>query len=55
VRVEAAIRWLQQYNRPIVVIVSVAVGCYFLWSGITGVMRQVTGHVDHSGAGPYTA
>jgi hypothetical protein len=36
VRIEAAARWLQHYNRPIVVIVSVAVGGYFLWKGITG-------------------
>jgi hypothetical protein len=39
VRVEAAASWLQKYNRPIVVIVSVAVGCYFLWLGITGLIR----------------
>jgi hypothetical protein len=36
VQIEAAARWLQHYNRPIVVIVSLAVGGYFLWQGITG-------------------
>jgi hypothetical protein len=36
VQIEAAARWLQRYNRPIVVIVSVAVGAYFLWKGISG-------------------
>jgi hypothetical protein len=36
VQIEAAARWLQHYNRPIVVIVSLAVGGYFLWQGING-------------------
>lgn len=36
---EAAARWLEEYNRPIVVVVSIAVGCFFLWSGITGLIR----------------
>lgn len=39
VQVEAAASWLQQYNRPILVIVSVAVGAYFLWTGIAGLIR----------------
>lgn len=36
---EAAARWLEEYNRPIVVVASVAVGCFFLWRGITGLIR----------------
>lgn len=36
---EAATRWLEKYNRPIVIVVSVAVGCFFLWRGITGLIR----------------
>ena len=36
VRIEAAARWLERYNRPIVVLVSVAVGGFFLWKGISG-------------------
>lgn len=35
VQFETASRWLEKYNRPIVVIVSVAVGSFFLWHGIT--------------------
>jgi cytochrome c biogenesis protein CcdA len=38
VRFEAAARRLEEYSRPIVVVVSVAVGCFFLWRGITGLI-----------------
>lgn len=38
VRFEVAAKWLEKYNRPIVVVVSVAVGGYFLWRGLTGLL-----------------
>jgi len=34
-----AARWLEEYNRPILVVVSVAVGCFFLWRGIAGLIN----------------
>jgi hypothetical protein len=39
VRFETASRWLEKYNRPIVVVVSVAVGGFFLWRGVTGIIQ----------------
>lgn len=38
VRFEPAARWLEKYNRPIMVIASFAVGCFLLWSGISGII-----------------
>jgi len=34
-----AARWLEEYNRPILVVVSAAVGCFFLWRGIAGLIN----------------
>ena len=39
VRLETAARWLDKYNGPIVIVVSVAVGSYFLWRGFTGLLH----------------
>jgi hypothetical protein len=38
VRFETAARWLEEYNRPIMVVASFAVGCFLLWSGISGLI-----------------
>ena len=34
-----AARWLEKYNRPILVVVSAAVGCFFLWRGLVGLIN----------------
>jgi hypothetical protein len=38
-RFEAAAHWLEEYNRPIVIVVSIAMGGYFLWRGVSGLIH----------------
>ena len=38
-RFDAAAYWLEQHNRPIMIVVSFLVGGFFLWSGAVGAAR----------------
>lgn len=39
VRLDLAAQWLERYNQPIVVVVSLAVGGFFIWRGVTGLLQ----------------
>jgi hypothetical protein len=35
---QTATNWLETYNRPITIAVSLIFGCFFLWKGISGLL-----------------